>query len=219
MRDIIFLPLDVPKVPRSSDMVDLFEGHDRYVWWQEEILLGNKDYNKPLGHPEPWNPGSEKFRPLIDHIQEHLPFEYLSFMRLARARDKVGLHVDDNYEVPPFPHHKAITKDLRDHHLANEPIGYRVILSGSRDTFYFCKDYDPTYRTEIDQPRTYVTIPEDTDFFLIRNYQQPHGVDTNPLDANRIVGFMLGKVDVAGHEELIRRSLLRFGDYALKELP
>lgn len=219
MTGIIFLPLDVPKVPMSEQMVELFEGKDSYVWWQEEVLLGNKDYGRPLGYPEPWNPGSEKFQPLIDHIEEHLPFEYLSFVRLARAKDKVGLHVDDNYEVPPFPHHKAITHDLKEHHLRNEPIGYRVILKGSRDTFYFCKDYDPTYKTEIDQPRHYVTIPDSTDFFLIKNYQQPHGVDTNEQDINRIVGFMLGKVNEQRHQELIERSIKRYADYAMRELP
>lgn len=219
MKDVIFLPLDVPKVPRNDAMIELFEGRDTYVWWQEEILLGNKDYTKPLGYPEPWNPGSEKFQPLIDHISRYLPFEYLSFMRLARARDRVGLHVDDNYEVPPFPHHKCITRELKEHHLANEPIGYRVILSGSRDTFYFCKDYDPTYRSEPDQPRVYATIPEETDFFLIRNYQQPHGVDTNELDATRIVGFMLGKVNEEGHRSLVERSIARFGDYVVREIP
>lgn len=219
MRDVIFLPLDVPKVPRSRQMIDLFDGGDRYVWWQEEVLLGNKDYDKPLGYPETWNPGSEKFQPLIDHITEHLPFEYLSYVRLARAVGKVGLHVDDNYEVPPFPHHKAITAELKAHHLANEPIGYRVILSGSRDTFYFCKDYDPTYRTEPDQPRVYATIPEETDFFLIRNYQQPHGVDTNALDDERIVGFMLGRVNEERHRALVERSMTRFGEYVVRELP
>lgn len=218
MNDIIFLPLDIPKVPHSHEMVDLFTGSEKYAWWQQEILLGNGDPSKQLNDPEEWNPGSDRFRPLVDHIISHLPFEYLSYVRLARARDKVGLHVDDNYEIPPFPHHKSISRELKEHHLRNEPIGYRFILSGSRDTLYFCKRYDPEYKREIYQPRTYATIPEETDFFLIRNYQQPHGVDTDYRDANRIVGFLLGRVDEDRHLDLIRRSLDRFGDYAIKEL-
>lgn len=217
MRDIIFLPLDIPLIPQTDDMVSLFKGDERYVWWQQEVLLGDPDPRVPLGDPAEWNNRSEMFAPLIEHIKRYLPFEYLTYVRLARATKSVGLHVDDNYETPPFPHHKAITKDLKAHHLANEPIGYRVILSGSRDTFYFCKDYDPTYRRELAQPKHFVTIPDDTNFFLIRNYQQPHGVDCNHLDVTRIVGFLLGKVDVPAHEALIKRSAAKYHDNILRD--
>ena len=217
MRDIIFLPLDVPKIPMSSDLVALFRGDERYVWWDQEVLLGDPDPSKPLGGPEPWNQKSQMFAPLIEHINRYLPFEWLTYVRLARARNPVGLHVDDNYEVPPFPHHKAITRELKDHHLANEPIGYRVMLSGSRDTFYFCKQYDPEYKREIRQPKTYVSIPDDTDFFLIRNYQQPHGVDCNHLDVTRIVGFLLGRVNPDAHRDLITRSMARYPQHILRD--
>lgn len=217
MRDVIFLPLDIPKIPRTDEMVSLFRGSEKYVWWEQEILLGNQDPSIPLGYPADWNDNSPAFGPLIDHVSRYLPFKWLTYVRLARARGKVGLHVDDNYEVPPFPHHKAITRELKEHHLANEPIGYRVILSGSRNTFYFCRDYDPSYKTEPDQPKTYVTIPDDTDFFLIRNYQQPHGVDCDESDDTRVVGFFLGMVDPDKHSELIARSLNRYGEHALME--
>lgn len=219
MKEIIFIPLDIPPIPDKGAMIAAFKGSERYVWWDEQVLLGNKDYNKPLGYAESWNDNSKIFQPLVDHIIQHLPFEYLTYVRLARAHTKVGVHVDDNHEVPPFPHHKAITKELKQHHLENEPIGYRVILSGSRNTFYFCKDYDPTYKTEINQTKHYAEIPESTDFFLIRNYQQPHGVDVNHHDVDRIVGFLLGKVDEAAHQALIARSLIKYHDYVLRELP
>lgn len=216
MNDIIFLPLDIPKIPMTSEMVSLFKGEEKYVWWDQEILLGDPDPRTPLGLPYNWNDRSEIFHPLVDHVQRYLPFEWLTYVRLARARTSVGLHVDDNYESPPFPHHKAITKELKQHHLDNEPIGYRVILSGSRDTFYFCKDYDPTYKTQIEQPKIYATIPDDTDFFLIRNYQQPHGVDCNKLDENRVVGFLLGKVLPEKHSALIEKSIVKYKDYVLR---
>lgn len=218
MNNIIFLPLDIPKIPFNNEMTALFQGKEQYDWWQEDLLVGNKDYSKPLGFPEPWNDISKNYQPLIDHILKYLPFEYISYFRLARAREEVGVHVDDSYVNPPLERYKPITKELKDHHLKNEPIGYRLILNGSRDTFYFCKEYDPTYKTKIDQPKYYVTIPETTDFFLIRNYQQPHGVDINEQDHNRIVGFIIGKVDEGKHKQIIEKSITKYKDYMLTEL-
>jgi len=218
MNDIIFLPLDIPRIPNKHKMLEKFKSEHTYVWWNEQILLGNKDYSLPFDGPEPWNQCANDFSELVDHVNRYLPFEYLSYVRLAHANQTVGVHVDDSEVNPPFAHHKAITKELRDHHLANEPIGYRVILSGSRDTFYFCKNYDPDYKTEIDQERHYVTIPDDTDFFLIKNYQQPHGVDVNQLDADRIVGFLLGKVDEEKHQQLIQQSIKKYPNHLLRAL-
>lgn len=218
MNDIIFLPLDIPPIPDKDVLIKAFKSEHKYVWWDEQILVGNKDYTKPFGYPEPWNSCADSYTTLVEHINKYLPFEYLSYMRLAHANKTVGIHVDDSEVDPPFPHHKAITKELKQHHLENEPIGYRIILSGSRDTFYFCKHYDPTYKTEIEQDKIYVDIPTDTDFFLIRNYQQPHGVDINELDHERIVGFLLGKVNVDAHHALIKRSAEKYKDYLLREL-
>ena len=219
MRDILFLPLDIPPIPDKQNLIDSFRGVGRYVWWDEQVLLGNKDYTKPLGFPEPWNQCATEFKPLINHIDTYLPFEWFSYVRLARAHQPVGLHIDDNFEEPPFPHHKPITRELKQHHLDNEPVGYRIILSGSRDTFYFCKHIDPTYKNQPDQPKHYVEIPDTTDFFLIKNYQQPHGVDTNELDHDRIVGFLLGKVNEHKHTDLIERSIARYADHMLRSLP
>jgi hypothetical protein len=216
--DIIFLPLDIPPIPNKAELISAFKSEHTYVWWDEQILLGNKDYTQPFDGPESWNECADKFSTLVTHINEHLPFEYLSYVRLAHANKKVGVHVDDSEEFPPYPHHKAISKELKQHHLAHEPIGYRIILSGSRDTFYFCKHYDPTYKTEIAQDKTYVDIPNDTDFFLIKNYQQPHGVDINHLDHDRIVGFLLGKVNVAAHQDLIERSAVKYANNLLRKL-
>ena len=95
---------------------------------------------------------------------------------------------------------------MLDHQLANEPIGYRFIVSGSRDTLYMCNEYD--YSKDMsNQKKVYCTIPDDTDAFLINNCTQPHGVDVKEgVDDDRIVGFVLGKVNVKQHQELIEKS-------------
>ena len=40
----------------------------------------------------------------------------------------------------------------------------------------------------------------------------------NELDNNRIVGFLLGKVNTAAHNDLITRSVKKYGNYLLREL-
>jgi len=68
------------------------------------------------------------------------------------------------------------------------------------------------------QPKHFCTIPEDTDAFLINNCTQPHGVDVDPtVDDDRIVGFVLGKVDVSAHEDLIKRSANKYKQYTVKK--
>ena len=106
---------------------------------------------------------------------------------------------------------------MLDHQMANEPIGYRFVVSGSRDTLYMCNEYD--YSKDMsDQPKHFCTIPEDTDAFLINNCSQPHGVDVKDgIDDDRIVGFILGKVNESAHRELIERSANKYKQYTVKK--
>ena len=107
----------------------------------------------------------------------------------------------------PFGEPKQwIESAKEDHQLVNEPIGYRFIVSGSRDTLYMCNEYDYA-RDMSNQPKHFCTIPNDTDAFLINNCTQPHGVDVKEgIDDDRIVGFILGKVNVKQHQELLEKS-------------
>ena len=111
----------------------------------------------------------------------------------------------------------TITQKMLDHQLANEPIGYRFVVSGSRDTLYMCNEYD--YSKDMSaQPKHFCTIPEDTDAFLINNCSQPHGVDVKDgIDDDRIDGFILGKVNESAHRELIERSANKYKQYTVKK--
>ena len=111
----------------------------------------------------------------------------------------------------------TITQEMLDHQLANEPIGYRFIVSGSRDTLYMCNEYD--YSKDMsNQPKHFCNIPNDTDAFLINNCTQPHGVDVKEgVDDDRIVGFVLGKVLKSAHESLISKSTDKYSTQVIKK--
>ena len=125
--------------------------------------------------------------------------------------------MDGNYVKAPHPHHMTITQEMFDHQRENEPIGYRFVVSGSRDSLYMCKDYD--YSKDMsNQPKHFCTIPEETDAFLINNCTQPHGVDVKEgVDDDRIVGFILGKVIKSAHQKLIERSANKYNTQVIKK--
>lgn len=215
---IVFTPLDIPPIPGKQSILDNFIGEEKFAWWKEETLLGVKDLSTPFGEMKPWNNfAKQKYPELLDWIDTYFPFEYKFYVRLARSTGNVAPHVDGNYVNAPHPHHMTITQEMFDHQRANEPIGYRFVVSGSRDTLYMCKNYD--YSKDMnDQPKHFCTIPDETDAFLINNCTQPHGVDVKEgVDDDRIVGFVLGKVLEDKHRELIERSSNKYNKQVIKK--
>ena len=208
---ILFTPLDIPPIPNKQSILDNFIGEEKFAWWKEETLLGIKDLSTPFGEMKPWNDfAKQKYPQLLHWIDTYFPFEYKFYVRLARSTGNVKAHVDGNKTEAPYKHHMTITQTMLDHQLANEPIGYRFIVTGSRDTLYMCNEYD--YNKDLsNQPKHFCTIPESTDAFLINNCTQPHGVDVKPgIDDDRIVGFILGKVNISAHQKLIEASTNKY---------
>jgi len=213
---MIFTPLDIPPIPNKQSILDKFIGSEKFAWWKEETLLGTKNLNEPFGEPRQWELSAHlKYPNLVEWIDTYFPFEYKFYVRLARSTGNVAPHVDGNYVTAPHPHHMTITQEMLDHQLANEPIGYRFVVSGSRDTLYMCKEYD--YSKDMNnQQKWFCTIPNKTDAFLINNCTQPHGVDVKQgIDDDRIVGFILGKVNVEEHQKLIERSADKYKKYVV----
>ena len=215
---IVFTPLDIPPIPNKQSILDNFIGNEKFAWWKEETLLGTKDLAIPFGEPKEWTSNAkEKYPQLVEWIDTYFPFEYKFYVRIARSTGNVDPHVDGNYVKAPHPHHMTITQEMLDHQMANEPIGYRFVVSGSRDTLYMCNEYD--YNKDMsNQPKHFCTIPKETDAFLINNCTQPHGVDVKEgIDDDRIVGFVLGKVIPNAHQKLIERSTNKYSKQVVKK--
>jgi hypothetical protein len=211
MSEVIFTPVDVPPIPQKEDILKHFEELDFYVWWGEETLLGLKENNNPLGKPQNFTARAWHYYPmLVNWIQSYIPCDDFYYIRIARAKHAIPPHIDGNAVNPTHKHHLAITQEALDQILENEPVGYRFIIKGSRDKLYMCDEYDYT-RDMTWQEKRYCTVPEDTDCFLINNQTQPHGVDEDEED--RLVGFILGKVNPERHKELLDRSVEKYKDY------
>lgn len=215
--NICFLPLAIPPISEKNKIVSNFNKSalKPYAWWNMELLLGERNFDIPIGAKKyEWNAvAKSNYYMIIKWVNEYLPFKNLFYVHLARAPKSIPPHVDENYVKSPFSHHMSIMESLKNHLLKNEPVGYRLIISGNRNSLYLCKDYDPLYQKEIPQPRTYCTIPDSTDAFLIRNSAVPHGIERAPDDFQRITGFLLGEIDEMKHQELISNSLKEYSQY------
>lgn len=217
---MIFSPLDLPVIPNKQKILDTFAGDESFAWWREETLLGEKNLETPFGSPGQWTAKAKKYPDLVDWIENNLPFEYHVYVRIARSKGDVWPHVDANYAKAPLPHHMTMEQWLIDHIRQNEPAGYRFIIGGSRSNLYMCETYDPEYKDKnvLNQHKHYCTIPESTDAFVINHQDQPHGVDVNHDDRNRLVGFVIGKLDIDKHNQLLENSRSKYKNYILEKI-
>jgi hypothetical protein len=213
--DIIFTPIDVPPIPNKEKVLERFNAPDFYIWWDEETLLGEKEYNNPLGRPQKWTDAArQNYSELINWIESYLPFDELYYIRIARAKHEIPPHIDGNAVEPTHKHHLAILPETLEYCLAHEPIGYRFVIAGSKDKMYMCKEYDYT-RDMTWQEKHYCHVPDETDCFLIRNQDQPHGVEADSED--RLIGFILGKVNPQKHKDLINQSVNKYAHNVIRK--
>lgn len=213
MSEVIFTPVDIPPIPNKEKILERFNAPDFYVWWNEETLLGVKEHNNPLGRPQQWTQeAKDNYPELLEWIETYIPCDELYYIRIARASQAIPPHIDGNAVNPTHKHHLAITQEALDHILENEPVGYRFVVAGAKDKLYMCKEYDYTKDMSW-QEKTYCTVPEDTDCFLINNQTQPHGVDEDSDD--RLVGFILGKVNPEKHKALLEQSVNKYKDFVV----
>ena len=213
MHQIVYTPIDIPPIPNKEKILKNFEGAESFVWWGEETLLGDKKYNNPLGYPQEWTEKSKKYPELRKWIEFFFPLDELWYIRIARASQAIPPHIDSNKVIPDHKHHLSITQEALDHLHDNVITGYRFIVSGSRDKLYICDEYDYS-RDMTWQEKKYARIPETTDAFAL-NPDQPHGVDEDTSD--RLVGFILGKINKEKHNALLLRSISKYNEYVVRK--
>lgn len=217
-KETLFLPLDLPPLPDKSKIATTFfsNSNEEYVWWNMDIIFGERNLNFPMGSRSlSWTTSAQNSYPaLIEYISSYLPFREFVYIHLAHAIKPVRPHVDENYVEAPFANHMTVTSEFRDHLACLEPVGYRFLVQGGRNSFYLCDRYDPTYKSNPIVRKSYCALPEETDFFLIHNSRHPHGVDLSKQDTFRLTGFVLGWLNPDQHSHLIKQSWKKYGDYA-----
>lgn len=213
--DIRFLPLDLPKFQFKEKVLEEYEPETKFYWWSEQHI-SERDRDVPFHNPMPIKPVHKE---LMEYVSKYLPFKGIVLCRLVRANEDVKPHTDDNYIDYKGPKNdcNTISKEFRDHQLATEPCGYRLIIEGDRKSLYLT-DGAPKI---IDDKIVYgditehisTEVPESTDTFLLKSYGSMHGVNKTENDDNRLLLFVTGWLDERLHRTIIERSLIKYGDY------
>ena len=235
---MLFLPLDIPPIPNKDIIIKNFYGKTQAVGYDKDKELVFRDVSddtlsqasdvfyqwkaQQLSDKGTWNSFARKTYPdLIKWIDDYYPFETILDARLERAKGPVlphtdgasvgyvGRMMDSSGAYIDVPSYVDNPQAVLDHQLENEPIGYRFIVHGSRDTLYMCKD-------EQGKNKVYCDIPKNTDAYVINHCTQLHGMDPKPdIDDERIVGFIIGTVNTEKHNILLKKSANKYKEYII----
>lgn len=189
-----------------------------YKWKTQYLLESGK-----------WNTFARNTYPeLIQWIDDYFPFTQKLDVRLDRAQQRILPHTDaydwDNHVYEgvmtdtkgnkikiPYANKVNNPQTIFKHQLDNEPIGYRFIVSGSRNSLYMCNENDVNQKV-------FCSTPNETDAYVINHCTQMHGMDPKQdQDDDRVVGFIDGIVDPIKHKQLVEKSFEVYRNYSLLE--
>lgn len=203
-KSIAFLPLDIPKIDFDIDLIEshYFEKHTLWpdTWNCLPILGKTKHFDQKSFH-EAWvnrkEPGDVHVNPAVDKQLAHdilnllfqMPFECTS-AQILNQQEYVIPHKDAIDYSGPMP--KQI-----------EPQGFKILLNPTLERSFFVAK-------EEDSRREFVRMPPTTNCFVINENDFYHGAKV-PKKQKYLVSCF-GDIDPIRHEELITRSLEKYGE-------
>ena len=190
MNNLIWCPIDVPKLPRS------FQEHGGNIWhfWKKTNFTEKKQ--TPYDESE-WT--------------QHVLAKYPEFVEWFKCLPYATIrNVKFNIQVHPVSPHIDFTQpllkpDLHNNNALNEPCGYRIIVTGKRTNALYVMDGDK---------KVYCNMPQETDVYVLGHTNTLHGVDDEP---GRETIFVHIEVNPDQHQLLLSRSLAKYKQYAIYE--
>jgi len=205
-----FLPIDIPIFEHSEEIYKNFKPIRTHTNWDvEPVTMG--DQSLPLGNRRPLGDTHPK---LVEYIQKYLPFDdvyNLEIFRILPSCMEIKEHVDNSYlvgDTNSSNDNMHITPEFMEHQLDTEPCGYRIMLYGDRNTLYY----------RVNDNIVYTKLPDETNSYVLQTYNAPHGVHLSNIDRIpflRTVVFVLGKLNIKKHLELIDKSVNRYKNYII----
>jgi hypothetical protein len=131
----------------------------------------------------------------FDKILNQLPFTEITVINYKIQQRKVESHIDVYPEL-------GIKQEELDHIRQNEPAGYRIVLNG-----------DPNSVEVFDGQRWVNAVtPSVPCCYLLHSTGARHRVKE---DIGRTIIYIRGILDTMKHQELIKRSLEKYKNYAI----
>ena len=194
---LMFVPADLPLMPDID--FSMLASQD-YGGWEMFKLTKSAKKDKDKYKVQEFFEDFEYKNPNFLEWIKLLPHKGMINVKIHR-QDKINgapLHVDLMYPQRDILHY---------HHLqVNEPCGYRVIMDGNPN--------DTTYALNPKGDKVYLNMPKNskTNTYIQNFTTCIHGVEE---EIHRDILFFHFMIDPKRHEELIRKSLKRYREYAI----
>lgn len=193
MQKLMYLPADLPKINKDEILENFKPGSNFYVWDFEKLTV---DSGGKYGKNDFTDDAKNKYPNLIDYLGS-LPFTAISNVKINMQTDqKPEMHID--FRTPEDGN--ELVENIND----QEPCGYRFVVKGGRDKLLI--------RSGEEEKVAY--LPEDTDCYLLNQSEGYHAVQE---DYGRIIVYVTAFIDHEKHQDLLKRSLTKYGDYAIYE--
>ena len=154
-----------------------------------------------------WDPAFVTAFPALCRWIEALPFTVLHGFDLVTQTADVRPHLDVfglNNSQTMFARNRAL-----------EPVFYRILFTGPDDDA--CRSRSFFVSREVDDPPTYVELPDGASVIALTSSVAYHGATDRP--GRKTTGVLYGVLDEQAHLELLARSLARRPDLAVRFPP
>ena len=190
---IAFLPLDIPKF-NLINIVKKYEFHPHNKWpqaWNCLPVCGKTDKwdadSFYDAYVNRYEPGEVKWNvPELKEILEYYPGE-VTHAQVLNQKSVIVAHKDT----------PIVEKQV-------EPNGFKILMNDKLEKSFFVK---------IKAKRHFIDLPETTNCFTINEHEILHGAMMPKSDKYIVSCF--GIIDEKRHQELIDRSLEKYGKYGI----
>lgn len=187
---LLWLPIDLPKFP-----VPNFELNPDTDWAYWKFKKITNPSEKLYQQTDFLDEIKTTYPEVVDWFKL-FPYKNIRNIKFNHQIDLVGDHID-------FTNPNA-DSTLFENNSNNEPCGYRILIKGKRT--------DALYIVHNDK-KIYVTLPEDTDVYVLGHTSVLHGVDADP---GRLTIFTHFEIDEQLHRDLINKSLTKYSQYSIR---
>jgi hypothetical protein len=201
MSKLLWVPADLPLFLEKKELVEKF--HLDYVNDKKAKAFDSQQFTEHTDSYEisPYKQEYlESHKYLIDYITENMPYTDIVNIKIHHQSRQGKTHIDfgsPDKNIELFNHNNSV-----------EPCGYRMVIAGVRQ--------GQLYVERNDGSRVYPTLPESTDWYILGHTNVPHGLDG--VDTNRYIIFCHAWIDKEKHDEIVKRSLEKYGDYCVYDL-
>jgi hypothetical protein len=191
MSKLLWCPIDLPKFPSNLRI------KPEIIWkrWNYASLIDRQSgsaYQKTKIKEEI----AGEYPELIEWLNL-FPIKSIRNLKFNIQLDAVETHIDF--------HRREDDEELYQNNNNNEPCGYRVLIKGSRENCLYISHSK-------DGEKIHCTMPEETDVYVLGHTDGWHGTEK---DTDRQTLFLHIEVDPEKHQELLKRSLAKYGKYAI----